>query len=351
MNASEVETFLHLLGCSKVKRGHSWVNATCPFGYYHRKGKDSIPSFGVSIAPDGESRCRCQACGVHGPLLPLIWQLEAQGQNYQRAFDFLVAANQWRGVDDDDVVESSDLKGRTDRAERKLTSAQRWERKPAPEPERKPQASVPEAVLEQMREWMTDDVWTFLTKKRGLSEAAVNTWELGWMPKERRVCVPIRDGEGKLVSISGRLVVRDLGRWTDKLPEDSPPKYLHSPFTRNVVLYGMDKVMDSQRVGYLFEGFFQAIFSWQCGYNNVLGRMGTHLSGQQIDYLRKHFDKLVLVPDGDKAGYESVRKITMELQQELDPIPEVVVAPMPEGKDADQLSEDQLRAVLGPANR
>jgi len=343
MNASEVETFMHLLGCMKIKRGSSWVNATCPFGHYHRKGKDRIASFGVSIAEDRESSCRCQACGVHGPLLPLVWQL---GQSYQDAFDFLVGANQWRGVDDEDEAPAnSDLKGRVQARE-----GQYWTRKAAPEPPRKPQAEVPESVLEQMREWLTDDVWTFLLKKRGLTEAAVNTWELGWMPSEKRVCVPIRDGGGKLVSISGRLVVRDLGRWTDKLPENSAPKYLHSPFTRNVVLYGMDKVLVDQRVGYLFEGFFQAIFSWQCGYNNTLGRMGTHLSGQQIDYLRKHFDKLVLVPDGDKAGYESVRKIKNELAQELDPIPEVVIAPMPEGRDADQLSADELTEALGPPN-
>ena len=353
MNASEVETFLHLLGCRKIKRGSSWVNATCPFGYYHRKGKDSVPSFGISIKDGGESRCRCQACGVYGPLLPLVWALAPSTADPKRAFDFLVTNNMWHYLDDDDgegpAPENSDLMGRVDHA------LDRYVHRKAPvlEPEVKKQSEVPEPILVKMQAYLDYDpeVLDFLTLKRKIKLLTAKEWELGWAPDERRLCVPIRDGSGKLVSISGRLLVRDIeGNWTDDLPEDSPPKYLHSPFSRNVVLYGMDKVI-SNRVGYLFEGFFQAIFSYQCGYNNVLGRMGTHLSGAQKDYLAEHFDKLVLVPDGDEAGYKSVEKIEKELQAELGGVKEIVVAPMPEGFDADQLTEDHLRQVLGPPNR
>ncbi len=78
--------------------------------------------------------------------------------------------------------------------------------------------------------------------------------------------------------------------------------------------------------------------------------MGTHLSGQQKDMLREWFDKLVLVPDGDPAGYKSVEKIRTELEQEMNRIPEIVVAEMPEGYDADQCPSDLLKEILGSPN-
>jgi DNA primase len=207
---------------------------------------------------------------------------------------------------------------------------------------------VPEVVLEKMRGWMTEDVRRYLKTERQLTPLTVAEWELGWHPKEERLCVPIRDEAGKLVSVSGRALVRRGNEWSDDLPEDfQTPKYMHSPFSRNVILFGMHKIVPAKRVGYLTEGFFQTIFAWQCGYDNVLGRMGTHLSGAQRSLLRKWFDRLILVPDGDPAGLASVEKIKQELEGELDRIPEIVVAQMVDGKDADKISADQLKEFLG----
>lgn len=354
MDEGQVSFFLSRLGCSKIRARTGWVNATCPFGIYHRKGKDTIASFGISISPGDMSRCRCQACGVSGSLIALIWRLENLGQDHSDLLPFLLACNQFdvEKLSDDKPKNGKTLSSRLDKA-----ANQQWGALPGKtyiENEfEKQQAEVPEAVLEKMRERMTDDVRSYLRHGRGLHPLTVENWELGWHPGEDRLCVPIRDRDGKLVSVSGRALVRDdNGNWTDDLPEEFPsPKYLHSPFSRNKILYGMDKIVTSQRVGYLFEGFFQPIFSWQCGYNNVLGRMGTHLSAQGRDMLRQWFDKLVLVPDGDHAGYQSCDQIKRELEGELNRIPEIVIAPMVEGKDADECSEDLLKELLGPPNR
>jgi DNA primase len=217
-----------------------------------------------------------------------------------------------------------------------------------------PQSEVPESVLQQMREWMTPEVLEYLQRRRGLQLETIQRWELGWMPSKRRLCVPIRQADGKLVSISGRLLVEDpVGRWTDDLPKpdefDEGPrllKYLHSEFRRNVVLYGMDKIDPFTRVGFLHEGFFQTIATSQAGYANALARMGTHLSGEQVEFLEKHFDHLVVVPDGDPAGRKSAKEIVERLSHRKKPIPKVTVSEMPEGKDADQLPVDHLRRIL-----
>jgi hypothetical protein len=298
----------------------------------------------VSISPGDASNCRCQACGVAGPLLPLLWRLENSGRDVTDLVPFLLAHNQLDLSRIDEPVSEGALAARLERA------ASSWSNGNGKvmEPLQKPQAEVPESVLARMREWLTDDVRRYFRDVRQLKPLTVEEWELGWHPKEERVCIPIRDEGGKLVSVSGRALVRNADGWTDELPEDFAfPKYLHSPFSRNAILFGMHKLVPQKRVGYLFEGFFQTIFAWQCGYDNVLGRMGTHLAGAQRSLLRKWFDKLILVPDGDPAGFESVEKIAVELEQETDRIPEIIIAKMAEGCDADKISESQLKEFLG----
>lgn len=353
MDANQAEVFLALLGCEKIHRRSGWVNGTCPFSRYkHSRGRDDHPSFGISIDPNGSSNYRCQACGVHGALIPMLWKMEDLGIHRYDLLPYLLKYNQF---DVEKFADDPKPRGAISARVAQFDGAGYFglpDKPPQPKPrDEKKQSEVPEAVLDKMRELIPDDVRAYLETERQLSPLTVEEWELGWHPDERRLCIPIRDADGKLVSISGRALMRSGTEWTDKLPDDfKAPKYLHSPFSRNVILYGMHKIVSTKRVGYLFEGFFQAIFSWQCGYDNVLGRMGTHLSGQQKDFLRQWFDKLVLVPDGDPAGYESVEQIQRELEQELNRIPEIVIADMVPGKDADQLDADLLREILGSPN-
>jgi len=96
MDANQVEVFLATLGCADIRRRAGWVNATCPFGrFFHSYGKDRIPSFGISIDPNGESRCRCQACGVSGQLIAMLWRLEGLGVYRQDLLPYLLKHNQF----------------------------------------------------------------------------------------------------------------------------------------------------------------------------------------------------------------------------------------------------------------
>lgn len=344
MRADQASVFLRALGCTKISVGMNWVRSTCPFGYLHTRGKDQVPSFAISINDGDESHCRCQACGVYGALIPLLWRL-----NRSDLLPFLQATNQldvWKHFPEET---KSALKQKAEKVARYGFYDQP---QAEPEPSRfEPQSEVPEEVLDQMKAWMSDGVRKYLMEKRGLEPLTIAEWELGWMPKENRLCVPIRDETGKLVSISGRLLVKDdAGEWTDKLPAHEPGgrrliKYLHSEFRRNIVLYGMHRVTDA-RVGFLHEGFFQTIATAQLGYPNALARMGTHLSPEQIAFLEKRLDHLVIVPDGDKMGRKSAADIVERLSHRKRPISRISVAEMPDGKDADQLRPSHLRAIL-----
>ena len=356
--------FLISLGCSKIATGGRWIRATCPLQHLHSDGKDSQPSFAICVDVEGESRCRCQACGLYGPLLPLIWRLKAEkGQPRPDLFNYLVKYNQ---LDADKLIcetpTEEDIQKR-ETLEHKLASS--GEYRPQLIPKRdfsvkeEPQAEIPEDVLKSLIERMNPKVMDYLTRKedpimgikgRGLNKMTVIEWEFGWHPLQRRIAIPIRDNEGMLVALSGRA-----------FEEEGPvkgPKYLHSRFKRDRILFGEHKRDSNIRVGYLFEGFFQAIFSWECGYRNVYARMGTHLSPPQQKKLAKWCDKLVIVPDGDTPGIKAAERDAetmkyVEFKDEdgtLSKISDITIVDMPKGKDADTLSPSKLQEILGPPN-
>ena len=175
---------------------------------------------------------------------------------------------------------------------------------------------------------VSDNIRKYL-RDRGMLDKTIDKWELGYSKQQRRISIPIRNEGGELVAISGRAY------------GSHQPKYLHSKFHRNVVLYG-EHLIEPGKECYLVEGFFQALAIDQAGYPNALARMGTHLSKWQKQKIDRCFNKLVIVPDGDDAGMESAHKIYQEMK---DTMPCQIVD-MPPGKDADSLELGQLHEVL-----
>jgi len=366
LDASKIYHFLGELGCEKISAGSRWIRSTCPLQHRHSDGKDKQPSFAICVDLEGESRCRCQACGLYGPLLPFIWRLKVEkGQSRPDLFKYLVQYNQ---LDTEKLLGDTPTEGEVkDRESLSHKLASSGEYIPQLVPKRdfsagvkeEPQAEVPEDVLKSLVERMNPKVMDFLTrhddpatgvKGRGLDKMTVIEWEFGWHPLQRRIAIPIRDENGVLVALSGR-----------SFEEDGPvkgPKYLHSRFKRDRVLFGEGKRDPKVRVGYLFEGFFQAIYTWQCGYRNVYSRMGTHLSPQQQRKLVKWCDKLVIVPDGDTPGIKAAERDAetlkyLEFKEEdgtLSKITDISIVSIPKGKDIDNLTPAHVQDLLGSPN-
>lgn len=319
MDANQIERLLHRLGVGKIRRGASWVSSACPLAFArHSSGTDTHPSFSISIDAGGESRCNCLACGYHGPLLALLWKL-----NRTDLFDEVVKGNWPRPRDDkDERVSRSDLGGR-------LEKSVYWSTEVVSQPMPVPKNEI--LSEDSLREFqpIPAEVWTYLREKRGLSEASIRLWGLGYHRKQGRISIPVRDEDGNLVAISGRAF------------RGQEPKYLHSRFKRDLVLYG-EHLVERGHTGYLCEGFFQALAISDAGYPNAVARMGTHLSRWQRDKILKYFTTVVVVEDGDKAGRESAELIRLQLASHV----ETVIAHFPDKEDADSVSRDHLHSIL-----
>ncbi|HSG42726.1 MAG TPA: DNA primase [Anaerolineales bacterium] len=185
------------------------------------------------------------------------------------------------------------------------------------------------------------DVLNYLHEKRGLTDASIETFGLGYAPNSwdsalthfigrgyseqdlldvglvserdsggyydrfrNRIMIPIRDEQGRMAGFGARIVD----------PNDVP-KFLNSPdtaiFTKGRLLYGMDRARKPIRMAdqaVIVEGYMDVIAVHQAGYENVVSPMGTALTEDQLRLIKRFTRKIVLALDPDAAGQKAVMR-------------------------------------------
>jgi DNA primase len=81
----------------------------------------------------------------------------------------------------------------------------------------------------------------------------------------------------------------------------------------------------------------------QAGYPAVVGLMGSTLSRYQADLLVKHFDRVVLMLDGDEAGRQGATRIVEMLGVRMS----VAVISLEDGRQPDQLGPAVIYQLVG----
>ena len=112
-----------------------------------------------------------------------------------------------------------------------------------------------------------------------------------------RVMFPITDLRKRIVGFGGRI----LGEGT--------PKYLNSPdtplFKKGQTLYALDLAREAAarlKTVIVVEGYFDAVALHQAGLTHTVATLGTALTAEHIQVLRRFVSKVVLVFDPDPAG-------------------------------------------------
>lgn len=165
-----------------------------------------------------------------------------------------------------------------------------------------------------------------------------------------RVMFPIRNVKGQIIAFGGRA----LG--------DMHPKYLNSPqtllFDKSSVLYGMDLARDAirqQDAVVIVEGYVDVIALHQHGFQNVVAPLGTALTAEHVQAIKKLTKHIYLALDADSAGIKATLKGLQTLNEHMDtqliatPTPqgvlqwsrataaEVQIIELPDGQDPDEL--------------
>ena len=126
----------------------------------------------------------------------------------------------------------------------------------------------------------------------------------GWYDRFRgRLIFPIEDVSGHVIAFGGRVI------------GEGDPKYMNSPespvYSKGRNLYGLSRTREEIRKrGYaiLVEGYFDLIALWNAGITNVVATLGTALTRDQVDLLRRYTDTIVALFDPDEAGRKALER-------------------------------------------
>ncbi len=168
-----------------------------------------------------------------------------------------------------------------------------------------------------------------------------------------RLMFPIRNRSGEVIGFGARTLTGE------------EPKYLNSPqttlFDKSATLYGIDQARDAiraQDLAVIVEGYTDAIAAHQAGFKNVVASLGTALTEKQLGLLKRLTKRYALALDPDAAGEEATKRGLTIAREALDrktvPVPmgagligfeerleaELLVLPLPPGKDPDELIHD-----------
>jgi len=142
-----------------------------------------------------------------------------------------------------------------------------------------------------------------------------------------RIMIPIRGVTGKTIALSGRTIT------------GQQPKYINSPetdiFKKRRVLFNMDKAkafLRNSEYAMVTEGYFDVMRLHEKGYGNCVASMGTSLTKDHIDLLKRYTSDIYMLFDGDEAGYKSALK-SLETFMQADTFPYVTF--FPDGDDPD----------------
>jgi DNA primase len=298
------------------KAGRSW-KGLCPFH------GEKTPSF--NVMPD-KGFFHCFGCQKNGDVFKFVMEME--GKSFVEAVEQLGARF---GIEVPKIEESPELrKARGERVSmldiNKL--ATQFFREVLADPKR---GEVGRAYLE--KRGVGDEVtakfqlgyapadWhalaDYLKEKRADLELAAKVGLIRKQPKaggyydiyrDRLVCPVIVPG-GEVVGFSARVI----GSPPPAREGDSPPpKYINSPespvYKKSKLLFGLAQAREGmQQTGraVLVEGNFDVITLHQAGFGEVVAPLGTALTLEQVLTLKRLAERVVLLYDGDKAGYKA----------------------------------------------
>ena len=334
-----------------LKRAGKDFKALCPFH------QEKTPSF--HVVPDKQI-FKCFGCGVGGDVFKFIQRRENVG--FVEALEILARR---AGISLERTASRSKQGGGPGKND--LERVNRWACRWFREQLRRTEAS-------HVRKYTVD---------RGISEESVQKFGLGWAPigweslcsagqragisaellftagltKKRtngsaydafrnRLMFPIHDAMDRVIGFGGRA-----------LDDDDDATYLNSPqsllFDKRRCLYGLHSATEAfhaERRALVVEGYVDCIISQQAGFQRTVATLGTALTAEHCQVLRRYVDDVTLVFDSDEAGQRAAdRSLGTFLSVGLD----VRVTHVPEGKDPAEMLVSQgpeaFEAVLTSA--
>jgi hypothetical protein len=346
MNFEQLRIVMAKLGVFIPQANNAgWVHVACPYApWRHRNGVDRSRGFAMKVEDDGISAFKCPACKAHGRISGIARGLAALRQTEgEEAEKYEVIA---READEYDML-GSKLPGFEEQFAIK---------EPMPDP-------LDEEAFAGLFEQVADhkEARRYVVSRR-ISRATIEKLRVEFDADKRRIVFPVRDGEGRLYGWSGRTVI----------PDHEPRILDYAGLPKRALILGEER----WRPGFpklLVEGLIAYARMHEIGAEEIVdigALLGSSLTEEKADILKKHGETTIPLVDADKAGDQclygqwrepKIEETTGEILEEgyfeggglIDVLcAEVpVVLPLfPYGlKDVDDLTFDQLAYMVKTA--
>jgi DNA primase len=348
--------FVELVGARTELRqaGPRRMVGLCPFH------EERTPSFGIDPV---EKLYHCFGCQAGGDVFTFV--METEGLDFARAIESLAER---AGIELEREAEDPREAEQRQQRERLLALLERtaafygrllWESaEAAPARAYLAGRGLEEGALREFRVGWSPAAWDRVltgSRRAGYTEAELLASGLA----QRR-----RDGPGAYDRFRGRIMFpladergRVLGFGARAVAPGDEPKYLNTSdgrlFHKGRIVYGADlaraAAAKAGRV-VLVEGYTDVIALRQAGIPETVCSMGTALTDQQVDALKRLAPRVLLCLDPDAAGQEAVAKGTSAIRafnatRDGDRL-DVRVVRLPPGRDpADLVREEGAAAV------
>jgi len=198
-------------------------------------------------------------------------------------------------------------------------------------------------TIKQFRIGLAIDAWDALLKSPAVRKFPPGLLAAAGLIKPRqqgegfydtfrnRIMFPIlEEAQARIIAFGGR-----------KMPNsEDPAKYLNSPetplFSKSRCIYGLNfarQKMIETGTAVVVEGYTDVVMAHQFGVTNVVSPLGTAMTEQHVNLLRRFAKRIVLLFDADEAGNVAVdRSVELYLTKDV----EIAIASMPDGVDPDE---------------
>jgi DNA primase len=313
------------------KAGRSW-KGLCPFH------NERTPSFTVDR---DKGLYHCFGCGAGGDVIRFVREIDRL--DFPEAVEALASRF---GVAIPRRARRGPREDRRDRLYQAVADAQRFYAERLSRPGNAAaryleERGVPKDMVRSLGLGHAPDAWDSLSKALGpvypedlLIEAGLlqarSEGKGGYDRFRDRLLFVVRDDRGRPVGFGGRA-----------LSPAGEPKYLNSPespiFSKKRLLYGLFEARDAIRRRdrvVLVEGYFDHLALVRSGVAETVASMGTALTPEQTEKLRRLAPKAIVCYDGDAAGrHATLGALQLLLAQGF----EARVARLPEDEDPDDL--------------
>ncbi|MFC3338669.1 DNA primase [Paracandidimonas soli] len=338
----------------QLRKGGANLLGLCPFH------NEKSPSFTVSPT---KQFYHCFGCGAHGTAITFL--IEHTGASFPEAVRSLAGSV-----------------GMT------VPEQEQTPRQRAAAQQRKAEVSRHQQILDSaqahyVRLLSSSPQAAQYLKRRGLSEAMIAHFGLGWSGTDRhglsqvfpryddplllesglviesedgrrydrfreRVMFPIRNAKGSLIGFGGRIIGK------------GEPKYLNSPetplFSKGQELYGLWEGRAAiRKEGFVLvvEGYMDVVSLAQHGLANAVATLGTATTPDHVRKLMRASDRIIFSFDGDKAGRRAAWRALNACLPLLRDDVAIRFLFLPEGQDPDsyiqEFGEEAFRATVAEA--